>query len=255
MNHLKTKLNCGTDSSCLNALSLSTILDAEDDLAGSAPGLTPAANFAEPLRTVHDGSLVTTTFTPASQFPKVNKPILVTTVRNEAGFTIYGGVGPGGLDVNTYEFMVDQAFGQQSANQLLAFSDYAVPANAKGANSTDVDLTPQLQTMGTDQVWRCPSWTFARNWVSNGGKAFVGEFTVGASYPGNSDVPFCTEAGVVCHQDDIEIIVCILRYLVLSWRLIEYLCVIVWYCAESCFRTISPYSRDAGTFQCFHPNG
>ncbi|KAK7694022.1 hypothetical protein QCA50_003598 [Cerrena zonata] len=55
LEHLKTQLNCGTDSTCLNALSLDTILDAEDDLEGSAPGLTPAANFAEPLRTVHDG--------------------------------------------------------------------------------------------------------------------------------------------------------------------------------------------------------
>ena len=207
LGHLKTKLNCGTNSSCLNALSMAAILDAEDDLEGTAPSLTPAANFAEPLRPVHDGSLVTTTFTPASQFPSVNKPVLVTTVRNEAGFTIYGGVGPGGLDINTYEFMVDQAFGQTSANKLLAFPDYAIPPPATDGGNSNIDVTPQLQQMGTDQVWRCPSWAFARNWVAHGGKAFVGEFMVGASYPGNSDVPFCTQAGVVCHQDDIEIVV------------------------------------------------
>ncbi|CAL1705646.1 unnamed protein product [Somion occarium] len=209
LNHFKASLSCSaTDTTCLNALSLTDILNAESDLSGAAPGLTPAANPAEPLRPVHDGTLVTSTFTPITPFPRVNKPLLITTVNDEAGFTIYGGVGPGGLDPATYEFMVDSAFGQKSATTLLAFADYAVPASA---NSTDgdggeTDVTPQLQQMGTDQVWRCPSWTFARNWVSNGGRAFVGEFVVGASYPGNEEVPFCTDSGVVCHQDDIEIV-------------------------------------------------
>lgn len=204
----------------MNALSLTDILNAESDLSGAAPGLTPAANPAEPLRPVHDGTLVTSTFTPITPFPRVNKPLLITTVNDEAGFTIYGGVGPGGLDPATYEFMVDSAFGQKSATTLLAFADYAVPASA---NSTDgdggeTDVTPQLQQMGTDQVWRCPSWTFARNWVSNGGRAFVGEFVVGASYPGNEEVPFCTDSGVVCHQDDIEIVVRLVPCLIFAFQ-------------------------------------
>ncbi|KAH9928110.1 uncharacterized protein B0H18DRAFT_1118131 [Fomitopsis serialis] len=48
--------------------------------------------------------------------------------------------------------------------------------------------------------------TFARSWASSGGTAYVGMYTVGASYPSNSDVSKCTDSGSICHQDDIEII-------------------------------------------------
>ncbi|KAH9928112.1 uncharacterized protein B0H18DRAFT_952512 [Fomitopsis serialis] len=47
--------------------------------------------------------------------------------------------------------------------------------------------------------------TFAL-WASSGGTAYVGMYTVGASYPSNSDVSKCTDSGSICHQDDIEII-------------------------------------------------
>jgi hypothetical protein len=36
----------------------------------------------------------------------------------------------------------------------------------------------------------------------------VGLHTVGAPYPSNSGVGFCSEAGKVCHEDDIKIVVC-----------------------------------------------
>jgi len=55
-------------------------------------------------------------------------------------------------------------------------------------------------------LWKCSSWTFVRNWVANGGKAYVGLYVAGATYPGNEQAPFCTLPGSVCHQDDIEIV-------------------------------------------------
>jgi len=42
--------------------------------------------------------------------------------------------------------------------------------------------------------------------VQNGGTAYVGKYLVGATYPGNEGVPYCTQPGIVCHQDDIEIV-------------------------------------------------
>ncbi|KAH9928148.1 uncharacterized protein B0H18DRAFT_1118165 [Fomitopsis serialis] len=50
----------------------------------------------------------------------------------------------------------------------------------------------------------CPP--VARSWASSGGTAYVGMYTVGASYPSNSDVSKCTDSGSICHQDDIEIV-------------------------------------------------
>jgi hypothetical protein len=70
-----------------------------------------------------------------------------------------------------------------------------------------VDARVQLQELGTDYLWRCSAWTFARNWVQNGGTAYVGKYLVGATYPGNGEVPYCIQPGIVCHQDDIEIVV------------------------------------------------
>ena len=70
-----------------------------------------------------------------------------------------------------------------------------------------VDARIQLQELGTDYLWRCSAWTFARNWVQNGGTAYVGKYLIGATYPSNQEVPYCTQPGIVCHQDDIEIVV------------------------------------------------
>ncbi|KAI0076437.1 alpha/beta-hydrolase [Panus rudis PR-1116 ss-1] len=207
-NFFNSQLTCGvSDSACLNSLSLDAILQAQDNLSNQAPGLVPAANQAEPIRPTRDGTLVTSPLDSTAQFPSVNKPLLITTVRNEAGFTIYGGTG-GQLDPPDYEFMVNAAFGDSSAKKLLAFPDYAVPPSTNTSDGKVItpNVVSQLSQMGTDQVWRCPSWTFARNWVSHGGKAYVGEYFVGASYPGNDAVAFCTQSGVVCHQDDIEIV-------------------------------------------------
>lgn len=70
-----------------------------------------------------------------------------------------------------------------------------------------VDARVQLEKLGTDEVWRCATWTFARSWTQHGGRAFVAQYTVGATYPDNTAIPFCSGAGVVCHEDDIEIVV------------------------------------------------
>ena len=90
--------------------------------------------------------------------------------------------------------------GNLCASNLLAYPGYQVP------NGT-ADARVQLEQIGTDQIWRCPTWTFARSWTQNGGRAFVAHYTLGATYFDNEDVPYCSEAGIVCHEDDIEIVV------------------------------------------------
>jgi hypothetical protein len=89
-------------------------------------------------------------------------------------------------------------------NTIVNSNYYPAPAAVGGGS---VDGRVQLQQLGTDYLWKCSGWSFARSWVQHGGSAYVGEYQVGASYPGNDEVSFCTEPGKVCHQDDIQIVV------------------------------------------------
>lgn len=160
----------------------------------------------ERIRIVKDGSLITTTLDSTTPFPAVSKPVLITNVKNEAATSIFGGVPA--ITASDYEGLVELTFGTSATDAILANANYAVAPATNGTSNVSTDQRPLLEKLGTDQIWRCPTWTFARNWVGNGGRAYVGMYTLGASYPGNTDMTsFCAQSSVVCHQDDIEIVV------------------------------------------------
>jgi carboxylesterase type B len=202
--YFNEQINCAaTDTSCLYSLPLSTVLSASDALFNNAMSIAPSATGEEPMRPVHDGVLITSTLDSSSPFPQVSKPIILSTVENEAGPTIYGSLFPSPIDESTYEEVVQSSYGEACASDLLAYPGYQVP-NVTDGQPTDARI--QLEQIGTDQIWRCPIWTFARSWTQNGGRAFVAHYTLGATYPDNQDIPYCSGAGVVCHEDDIEIV-------------------------------------------------
>jgi hypothetical protein len=202
--YFNDRVNCpSTNKTCINSLSLSAILSASNSLYYNAISIDQSATTAEPMRPVHDGVLITTTLDSTSPFPPVSKPVILSTVVNEAGPAIYGSF-TNPITSSTYEEIVHQAFEEPRASNLLASPYYQVPVLAGGQTA---DARVELEILGTDQVWRCPTSTFARSWTSNGGTAFVAQFTVGATHPDNNDIPFCAGAGVVCHEDDIEIVV------------------------------------------------
>ena len=193
-----------TDTSCLNNLSLDSIINAQQDLYDNFYyNNNMAVGQGEPIRVVHDGSFITSTLDSTSPFPKVSKPVLISTVQNEAGFAIYGGM-PSALPEGQLQSVVNGTFGSPRAQQLMSSRKYAVPP---GSGKQITDARTQLEQIGTDYVWKCASWTFARNYVQNGGNVYVGMYVVGATYAGNDQVPYCTQNGIVCHQDDIEIVV------------------------------------------------
>ncbi|KAI0282702.1 Alpha/Beta hydrolase protein [Russula brevipes] len=164
-----SQINCSpADTSCIASLSLSAILSASDTLFNNAAGIDPAATQDEPM----------------------------------PGPTIYGWFTTP-MDTSLYTAVVRSAFEEPRASNLLAFPGYQVPVLADGQTA---DARVQLEKMGTDQVWRCATWTFARNWIQNGGRAFVAQYTIGATYPDNQGNAFCSGTGVVCHEDDIEIV-------------------------------------------------
>uniref|UniRef100_D8PV19 Carboxylesterase type B domain-containing protein n=1 Tax=Schizophyllum commune (strain H4-8 / FGSC 9210) TaxID=578458 RepID=D8PV19_SCHCM len=196
--HFNGLINCADGSeSCTSALSLSTILDASSSLFADAYSLDPSATQFAPMRPVRDGALITSALDlTSSPFPAVSKPILLTTVANEAAPTIYGNMPALGAE---YFFNIAAASYGDDRTETLENSTYY---------STDgvSDIRPVLETLGTDSIWRCPAWSLARLWAGAGASAYVGVYTHGATYPSNSGVSQCASGGLVCHEDDIYIV-------------------------------------------------
>lgn len=197
------QVNCAsTDTPCQNALPLNTILNAQGTLFDVAFTLDPAAGKSEPIRPVLDKNFITAPLDSTAPFPPISKSVLLTTVANEAGPAIYGSF-PSTLPQDSFFPICQAIFLSTDRTDIIVSSPFyrSVPADGP------VDARVQLQTLGTDYIWRCSAWTFARNWVQNGGTAYVAKFRVGATYPGNEAIPYCIQSGIVCHQDDIQIVV------------------------------------------------
>lgn len=200
--YFNTAINCSSsDTACWNSLSLSDVLSAQSDLLNSATSLDESSGASEPIRVVQDGSLITSPLDDTAPFPSVDKSILVTTVQNEAGATIYNWFDT--VLTDAYFSIVSTANLGAARTATITNSVYYPPmANIQGVT----DARVRLEKLGTDQMWRCSGWTFARNWAANGGTVYTGLFTLGSPYSGNSHIDFCYQNNSVCHQADIEIV-------------------------------------------------
>lgn len=179
---------------CLNT-PVQDIINAQKQFSLSAFFIDPAASLGEPTRPVLDGSLLTTSLT--TSFPSNLKPILLTTVKDDAlvgVYSVYTQPVPAQSFISSLSFLL----GTDRATALANSSFYPY-------SQSDPDVRPLYAVMGTDQTWRCPGYTLARAWAARGGTAYVGEFTLGATYPGNELFAGCGSGGV-CHQDDIFIV-------------------------------------------------
>lgn len=191
----------------MNSLDIDTVINAQNVVYGTAIDLDPAAGRNQPIRPVLDGSFITVPLDSTGAFPSQNKPLLLTTVSHEAAYAIYKSFPA--LPEEAFPPICAATFGPDRTDVVINAPFYApVPSAIDGS----VDARVQLQNVGTDYLWKCSSWTFARSWVQHGGSAFVGQYVVGASYPGNEAVPYCSTPGVLCHQDDILIVVCIFLF-------------------------------------------
>ena len=180
-----------------------------------------------PIRPVLDGSFITSPLDSTAPFPSVSKPLLITSVANEAGPAIYGTF-TSPLPQSVFSPICLSAFLSQERTDIIVSSSFYSFPPSDGV----VDARVQLQELGTDYLWRCSAWTFARNWVQNGGTAYVGKYLVGATYLNNQGVPYCTQPGIVCHQDDIEIVVSIPSSFSVFFSSINQSFLLVWDCVE-----------------------
>ena len=182
---------------CGNCLStpISDILSVQRRLTSQAFIIDPAAGFAEPIRPVLDGSLLTSSLT--TTFPSNLKPILITTVKDDAlvgTFTAFR------YPIPAQSFIPALTFTLGAERAAIVANTPFYPYSESSTDVRDV-----FAVIGTDEIWKCTGWTFARAWASRGGTAYVGEFTLGATFPDNQGVPGCANGGV-CHQDDIFIL-------------------------------------------------
>jgi len=155
--------NCASgDSACFNALSVDAILDAQYDLVSDASSLDESTGIAQPIRPVKDGSLITSPLDSTSAFPGVSKTVMLTTVLNEAGPSIYGGFKTS-LASDSLAYITQLSLGSDRTSTVMGSPYYDIAAS---------DAREPLQVLGTDYMWKCSTWSFARNWVQNGGKAY-----------------------------------------------------------------------------------
>jgi len=190
-----------SDTACQMALTLDEILSAQTTVEDESVDLDPSTGQGSPLRPVRDGQLVTIPLDSTAPFPAVSKPLLLSNVKNEAGPTVYQLLfpGPDPVDASLFAPVCDVSLGPNRTQIVMDSPFYPVDPNG--------DARVPLQTLATDYLWKCAAWTFARTWVANGGNAFVGLYTLGATYPPNVvNTTFCLETGSVCHRDDIYIV-------------------------------------------------
>jgi carboxylesterase type B len=203
-----TELACtsSNSSSCAQKMDVDTLIGHQSALFNAAPALGPEFYAAEPIRPVISGIFITHTFTRQQAFPSSSqlKPIVVTSVKDEAALTIYSTFpdSKGQVSDAVFRSFVQLTLGPRT--QTVVSSPFY---RLTTTNGSAIDPRIVLNTMGTDEIWRCPAWRLVHDWASHGSsKQYAGVFTQGVSYPGNSVVPECVAPGAVCHQDDIEVL-------------------------------------------------
>ncbi|KIJ53952.1 hypothetical protein M422DRAFT_201057 [Sphaerobolus stellatus SS14] len=196
-----SELGCSSASGCAQTLDLSTLLDHQNNLVGNAPGLGAEFYAAEPIRPSPDSTFLTSRFTSSSSWPSSSsslKPIVVTTVKDEATPTID----------SIFADPADPGYFYPFITVTLGSDRTAIVANSSyyPVNSTDARVT--LNTLGTDEIWRCPAYKLVRDWAAHSSSSiqYTGVITQGISYPGNGYFSQCRETGAVCHQDDIQVL-------------------------------------------------
>jgi len=199
-NLLNAFMNATGCSSSSCPAPLSAILSATEGIAENPLAIDPALGVGEPIRPVYDGAFITAPLEPGVAFPSsVTKPLLLTSVQDDGAGAIYE-VSPEPIPATFYPAVLGFTLGAERAALVAQAPYYTIPPSAID------DVRPYLGALATDYLYRCSGWSFAREYAAKGGQVYVGEFALGAPYPGNEDFSVCTAPGVVCHQDDIQIV-------------------------------------------------
>ncbi|RXK37208.1 hypothetical protein M231_05498 [Tremella mesenterica] len=193
---------------CLKAIPADQLVTESVVVGTSAAALSnPGVPPSEPIRPTYN--TLTLLADPTSELftspaslahPPESLPLLITTVRNEAGSTVQSYYpSPVQVSNETYYNLLVEFLGPDRAQKIFNSGFYDL--SYEGGDGDE--FRELFELFVTDWVFRSPSRAVAREWAANGGKVWVGEFEKGSSYPDNT-VGYCQKEGVVCHEDDIE---------------------------------------------------
>ncbi|KAK0519510.1 hypothetical protein OC834_007355 [Tilletia horrida] len=213
-NYALEGLGCApADLECARAQSASDILGASLDAFSNLPasGADPSLPAGEPFRPVF-GSYIPRSLERglAARTVSLSKPVLFSTVKNEAGSqvgTLFEPTSAGDstltLRANGYPLdlatAAGLAFNAGRGQKAVGAAAYAFNTSSSGADS----LRSQLELISTDGLWRCATQTNAINAQKTGAKVWLAQTNIGATYPSNANIDYCLKPGVVCHEDDI----------------------------------------------------
>lgn len=209
---LQSQLPCNvtTNATCISSLSTSDILSIQNFLYTSPVyGSDPTSGGSVPFRMINDGTFITSPLDSTAPLPSASsqlKPALITFVNQEGTPTIYLSFNES-LPADEFEAIVAIDEGSDQIAQLIAQNPNYL--NSSDLNDESFDARAPLADWITDQVFRCPGYTFAQLWAGTGTETYVGVFERGSVYVDSVVLePICSETQV-CHEGDIEILVCI----------------------------------------------
>lgn len=200
------QLNC-TDLACARAANKHAILDAGFNAYQSVPQSVPSVSAGTPFRPTL-GSFFSTAIELGTS---PGKPLLMTTVNNEAGSSVGNTFMPSAAKQTTVTLRNgDIALPFGAAAEFFFNDGRGDPIAAVPAYTTDgaaVDQTRAIfEGAMTDGLWRCATQTNARNMAGNGASVWLAQINVGAQYPSNAGNDYCSGTGKVCHEDDLYVI-------------------------------------------------
>lgn len=205
------QLNC-SDIACVRGKSADDVISAEYSAYSNVPAQNPSVPSGEPWRPVL-GSYVTSALEQDAangQGVPGNKPVIITTVQNEAGSVIGANFEaappnstrmPEWYDNSTslgIQDVMNGFFGTDRSATLCESSTYA----CDNATAVDDGIRQRAEVIATDGLWRCAAQTEARNLAGAESKVWLAQWDLGVTYASNTYNDYCAENGAVCHEDE-----------------------------------------------------
>lgn len=159
------------------------------------------------------GQYIPTSLTSSPQSGAA-KPVIMTTVANEAGTAVGFEFASSAAGAAALQYAGGDSHDTATLGEAAAvfFNSGRGDSLAKDArmypvNATSTDgLRSTLETMATDGLWRCGVQDNAVALAEAGGTVFLAQWLVAAKYPSNAGVDYCQSGGHVCHEDDIYVL-------------------------------------------------
>ncbi|PWN50623.1 alpha/beta-hydrolase [Violaceomyces palustris] len=207
--YVMDQLGC-YDLGCLRNQSSEDLLQASYSAYSSLPASDGSYPQGEPWRPVKGSYLTGDVDSPFGGF---SKPMILSTVRNEAGSLIgsnFAATTPGSSLIyykddqggaSDYGFSFPMlAEGIFNQGRGLTLSEQPCYSTQNDTQTSD-SLREALESLATDGLWRCSNQFSAL--LFDQPQIYLSQTDLAITYPSNSEIDYCQTDRHVCHEDDI----------------------------------------------------